>query len=276
MDLETALRYSLKHEVGNSKQITGDKLKALLAFVNVLEKYFPFSKYGQLFLRELKDFLLQKSSVDGDDIRKMVELAEREERQIFSTPQNWLACKGSSDKYRGYPCGLWKMFHYLTVNAADYTSGTKGSNPNIVLEAMHGYIKHFFGCAECSEHFQKMAKRREIFKVSSWDEAVLWLWVAHNEVNKRLSGDQTEDPEYPKYQFPSSERCPRCYNKDETWNIPEVLQYIKHMYSSINVRYIGADTRILHLGLEGASSFKDLTFKLHANFGTKLQFLKIF
>lgn len=100
-----------------------------------------------------------------------------------------------------------------------------------------------------------MAKRRKIFEVVSWDDSILWLWMAHNEVNKRLSGDQTEDPEYPKQPFPMKERCPRCYNTDDNFNIEEVLHYIKHVYNSINVRYIGSDTRILHLGLDGSTDF---------------------
>lgn len=97
-----------------------------------------------------------------------------------------------------------------------------------------------------------MAQRRKIHEVSSWDDSILWLWFAHNEVNKRLAGDQTEDPEYPKEQFPLSERCPRCTDVKGDWNVLEVLQYIKHVYNSINVRYIGSDTRILHLGLDGS------------------------
>ncbi|KAJ8922380.1 hypothetical protein NQ315_004323 [Exocentrus adspersus] len=254
MDLETALRYSLKREVASVKEITGEKLEALKAYLNVLVKYFPFGMYGQAFLVELKDYVTHSDAVKGADIAKIVKDAEKEERQVFSSPKQWLGCKGSSSTYRGYPCGVWKLFHYLTVNAADSTSGLKGSNPRIVLDAMHGYIKNFFGCADCSNHFQEMAKKREIEKVSSWEDSILWLWMAHNEVNKRLAGDETEDPEFPKIQFPSKERCKQCYESDDSWNRPEVLLYLKQVYSSINVRYIGSDTRILHLGLDGSLS----------------------
>ncbi|CAH1179070.1 unnamed protein product [Phaedon cochleariae] len=260
MDLETALRYSLKHEVAGVKEITGDKLEALKTYLNVLAKYFPFGKYGQQFLRQLRDFVASRTTLDGNEIAKLLESAEKEESQVFSTPQNWLACKGSSTAFRGYPCGLWKMFHYLSVNAADSSMGLKGASPMVVLGAMHGYIKNFFGCADCSRHFQEMAKRQGIFEVTSWDDSILWLWMAHNEVNKRLSGDETEDPEFPKQQFPTQEKCPRCHNKDDSWNIPEVLHYLKHVYSSINIRYIGSDTRILHLGLDGSTVRSEPSF----------------
>lgn len=131
-------RYSLKHEVGSVKEITGDKLKALKAYLNVLERYFPFGKFGHLFLVELRDYVSSHTTVSGNVIVDMVKDAERQERQVFSTPENWLACKGSASNYRGYPCGLWKIFHYLTVNAADHSIGLRGVNHKIVLEAMHG------------------------------------------------------------------------------------------------------------------------------------------
>lgn len=146
------------------------------------------------------------------------------------------------------------MFHYLTVNVADYDVGLRGDNPRLALEAMHGYIKHFFGCADCSQHFQDMAARRKIDQVSSFDDSIIWLWSAHNEVNTRLSGDATEDPEFPKIQFPSKKNCPKCYNSDGSWNSTDVLKYLKHMYSNVNVRYLGADTKVIYQGHEGEHS----------------------
>ena len=250
MDLETALRYSLKHEVATTKLITGEKLRVLRAYLGVLRKYFPFGRGGQLFLTELA-MKLSEDPVQGSTLAEVIQRAEQEDSLVFSSPQQWLACRGSSPTLRGYPCGLWKLFHYLTVNSAEQNINDHHANPLEVLDVMHGYVKNFFGCYDCSQHFQDMAARREMRNVSSLDSSVLWLWMAHNEVNKRLSGDQTEDPEFPKVQFPLKERCPVCRNGDNTWNLVEVLRYVKHVYSSINVRYIGADTTILHVGLEG-------------------------
>lgn len=103
-----------------------------------MEKYFPFGKFGHLFLVELRDYVSSRTTISGDEIAMLVKDAEREERQVFSTSETWLACKGSAPNYRGYPCGLWKMFHYLSVNAADHSIGLRDINPKIVLEAMHG------------------------------------------------------------------------------------------------------------------------------------------
>ena len=34
-------------------------------------------------------------------------------------PRNltWTGCHGSEARYRGYPCGVWTLFHVLTVNS---------------------------------------------------------------------------------------------------------------------------------------------------------------
>ncbi|KAK5642763.1 hypothetical protein RI129_008930 [Pyrocoelia pectoralis] len=258
-DLETALRYSFKLEVGSVKSISGERLNALIDYVSLLSKYFPFGIAGKEFLSNLKEKIVEAGDVlQGSDVSKWLREVEPEDRGVFSSPPQWLGCQGSAKNYRGYPCGLWKMFHYLTVSAAEHNAD-KQSNPREVLDAMHGYIKHFFGCSECSRHFQEMALKKDMQGVNSLDTSILWLWMAHNEVNKRLSGDATEDPEFPKVQFPTPERCPAC-KVNGTWNLQEVVGHLKQVYSSINVRYIGSDTRILHLGLEGSSGNDSTTF----------------
>ncbi|EEZ99710.2 sulfhydryl oxidase 2 [Tribolium castaneum] len=252
MDLETALRYSLKHEIATTKTIEGEKLQVLRAYLTILRKYFPFGHGGQLFLTELA-MKASGESVQGSELAEVISRAEAENSYVFSSPQQWLACRGSSPAFRGYPCGLWKLFHFLTVNSAEHNVNNRRADPLEVLSVMHGYVKNFFGCQDCSRHFQEMALKREMRNVSSLDSSVMWLWMAHNEVNKRLAGDQTEDPEYPKVQFPSKERCPTCRVNDN-WELLEVLKYIKHMYSGINVRYIGSDTTLLHVGLDGGKA----------------------
>jgi len=89
--------------------------------------------------------------------------------------------------------------------------------------------------------------------VGSKSEAVLWLWGAHNEVNNRLAGDDTEDPAFPKKQFPSKEMCSTCRgvqseqpahndSKQEiNWNRDEVLYYLRRIHSPFNISRYGVD-----------------------------------
>lgn len=52
---------------------------------------------------------------------------------------------------------------------------------------MRCYVRYFFGCQECAQHFEAMAAK-SMDQVASRKEAVLWLWSHHNEVNARLAG----------------------------------------------------------------------------------------
>ncbi|CAH0745973.1 unnamed protein product [Diatraea saccharalis] len=232
-DLEKTLKTSLYTEITRHKILSGEALNALLSYLDVLKTSFPY-KTNNLrdFIEDLYNTLQTRMEWSGGDIYDLVKKLENTHAPIFITQLEYIGCKGSQSKYRGYTCGLWTLFHTLTVNAAQ-KSGTKGPQ---VLRAMHGYVKHFFGCTECSEHFQAMAARNRLFDVKENDKAVLWLWISHNEVNLRLAGDLTEDPEYPKIQFPSVSKCPECRLARGAWNLPAVYQYLENMYGAANIQ----------------------------------------
>ena len=115
-----------------------------------------------------------------------------DELQIFMNKLNppishdsrYVGCFSTKPGLRRFPCSLWSLFHHLTVQHLDSDLKDADQDPLEVLHAMHGYIKHFFGCTECSKHFQDMAKRNHIWNVTSRDQAVLWLWSSHNEVSR--------------------------------------------------------------------------------------------
>jgi thiol oxidase len=49
-------------------------------------------------------------------------------------------------------------------------------------------------------------------EIKSPEQAVLWLWRAHNKANRRLSGDLTDDRAFPKETFPNLQHCTHCYD----------------------------------------------------------------
>lgn len=239
LDLENALRYSISHEIPLSKYMEGEKLEALKSYLSVLIAYFPFRRSGEV-LEVINDILEKKDGISGEEFSQLVKSVEEQMSSMYSGPAQWIACKGSREGYRGYPCGLWTLFHTLTVNFALQDKRDLQQNPTTVLRAMHGYIKNFFGCADCSQHFQQMAAANKIFDVQSLDENILWLWRAHNEVNARLSGDSTEDPKHKKIQYPSTEHCPMCRHSNGSWNEERVLEYLKKKYSYTAINHYGS------------------------------------
>ena len=81
---------------------------------------------------------------------------------------------------------------------------------------MVAFVRDFFGCRECSEHFLEMVANGTLIEseVNSYDDAVIFLWRKHNQVNLRLVGDPTDDPQYPKTYFPGKTFCADCYRGD--------------------------------------------------------------
>jgi len=232
-DLEATLKYSLDHELTSRSVISGEALDALKSYLELLIEYFPASTRGKKFMKLVSEYIQNNKSVSGAELGKFVNKYESL-LNPYVTKQKWIGCEGSRSLYRRYPCGLWTLFHTLTVQAS--TKQLNSFNGAQVLMAIAGYVKYFFGCTDCSRHFMQMAESIN-GNVTSFDDAVLWLWSAHNQVNERLAGDVTEDPMYPKILFPLKVNCETCRkNNSDAWNKIEVLKYLKKIYSTISIK----------------------------------------
>lgn len=237
-DLEATLKYSLDHELTSRSVISGDALDALKSYLELLVEYFPTTMRGKKFIKLVLEHIQNNKSVSGAELKNFVDKYELL-LNPYVTKQKWIGCEGSRAMYRRYPCGLWTLFHTLTVQAS--TKQLNSFNGAQVLTAIAGYVKYFFGCTDCSTHFMQMAESIKD-NVTSFDEAVLWLWSAHNQVNERLAGDVTEDPIYPKVLFPLKVNCESCRkNSSDVWNKTEVLKYLKTLYSTISIKQTSND-----------------------------------
>ncbi|XP_055916785.1 sulfhydryl oxidase 1 [Eupeodes corollae] len=253
-DLEQAIRHILTSEIPRVNQISGERLLALQRLINVLQRYNPLGQSGQTCVNRLQEYVsVNNQEIDGKDFKDKVHQLENELPPIYSSSR-YVGCTGSKPDLRGFTCSLWKLFHFLTAQAA---AEDKSSDPLEVLSAIHGYVKYFFGCTDCSQHFQDMAKRRKIWNNPSKDDAILWLWDAHNEVNARLAGDETEDPQFPKLQFPTKESCQQCQKNSTSnpqqvvWDREAVLNFLKNINNPSYISRFGLDDpEILQENLE--------------------------
>ncbi|NXD87036.1 QSOX1 oxidase, partial [Halcyon senegalensis] len=237
-DLESTLHYSLRVEAVRAAELSGDQLAAFKCYVAMLVKYFPGRPYVQTYLQALDGWL--RNWTEPQLPRSTLKEAMKNNKDashpaMLPTNVTWVGCQGSERHFRGYPCGLWTLFHLLTVQAAQ--SGPDKELPLEVLSTMRCYVRHFFGCQECAEHFEAMAAK-SMDQVASREEAVLWLWSHHNEVNARLAGGDTEDPKFPKLQWPPPDMCPQCHKEEQgvhAWDEPAVLTFLKAHFSPANV-----------------------------------------
>lgn len=233
-DLEQAIRNTLDHEVIQHDNISGESLAALRNFVSVLTRYYRFGNKNSF--KRLLDYLMEptRTELKGTDLHTFLQKLD----PPVVRDGRYTGCYSTQSRLRRFPCSLWTLFHHLTVQHLD---SEDNEDPMEVLQAMYGYVKHFFGCTDCSQHFQEMSKRNHIWNVTSKDQAVLWLWSAHNEVNQRLSGDITEDRNHPKIQFPSEDDCATCHKKSGEWDKTEVVEFFRQHYGNDHVSDLGMD-----------------------------------
>ncbi|XP_071343912.1 sulfhydryl oxidase 1 [Trachinotus anak] len=235
-DLESTLHYSLRVEVAAHTVIKGEALNSLKKYITVLVKYFPGRPVVVNLLKSVNSWLQNQtgSEISYDAFKEILDNSAQSPDTALPEGVRWVGCQGSRPHFRRYPCGVWTLFHVLTVQAKN----VGGSDPQEVLSAMRNYVRSYFGCRLCAEHFENMA-RESLVEVSTLSSAVLWLWSRHNRVNNRLAGDLSEDPNFPKIQWPSPEMCEACHtvkeNGDHRWNQDQVLPFLLSYFSSNSI-----------------------------------------
>ncbi|XP_053706991.1 sulfhydryl oxidase 1 [Synchiropus splendidus] len=247
-DLESTLHYSLRVELAAHAVVTGDALTALKQYISVLAKYFPGRP---VVVNLLKSVNLWLQNQTGDEVsyeafRKLLDNTAQTSDAALPEGVRWVACQGTRHHTRRYPCGMWTLFHVLTVQAKN----AGASAPQEVLGAFRSYIGKFFGCRQCAEHFENMAKE-SLAGVNTMSEAVLWLWERHNQVNNRVAGELSEDPSFPKIQWPSPQMCPACHSVrssgEHKWKRDQVFPFLMSYYSSTTIAsdYLDEESHVL-------------------------------
>ncbi|GLD75075.1 sulfhydryl oxidase 1-like protein, partial [Lates japonicus] len=247
-DLESTLHYSLRVEVATHTVLKGEVLISLKKYMAVLAKYFPGRPMVMNLLKSVNSWLQNQTTneISYEAFKEILDNSAQSPDSALPEGVKWVGCQGTKPYLRRYPCGVWTLFHVLTVQAKN----AGGSDPQEVLGAMRRYIHSFFGCRPCAEHFENMASESMV-EVSTLSAAVLWLWSRHNRVNNRLAGDLSEDPNFPKVQWPSPEMCSACHtvkdNGDHKWDHTQVLSFLLSYYSSDNILtdYLDNETLIL-------------------------------
>ncbi|CAN6875697.1 unnamed protein product [Brassica oleracea] len=73
--------------------------------------------------------------------------------EILDVPRGYyMFCRGSRNDSRGFSCGLWVLFHSLSVRIEDGES-------QFAFTAICDFVNNFFMCDECRLHFIDMCLR---------------------------------------------------------------------------------------------------------------------
>ncbi|RWS01488.1 sulfhydryl oxidase 1-like isoform X2, partial [Dinothrombium tinctorium] len=221
VDLYNGIRISLHEEIGSHPKLNQTQVKVVRNYFRALLNYFPFeNENARRFVKRMTEWFNNRKSKDVMQ-QDFLAIMKAGSEGFLPRFQPWQSCKSSKPNLRGYPCSLWLLFHTLTVSEykRDHIGkGTKNKQKlHTVLYAIRDYIKYFFRCEQCAKHFIEMSANLEN-ELPHSNSSVLWLWEAHNKVNARLKGDLTEDPLYPKVQFPTSNICAECHVANNVWD----------------------------------------------------------
>ena len=127
--------------------------------------------------------------------------------------QHFFGCRGKKDIHKNIgrtKCKFdWKEFSYV-VDCKDHFLNDTENGDAIKREVMNknSSILWYLLCICILLMFY--AQNLEIIKIYGTKMNIAWnfrLWKFHNQVNKRLSGDITDDKRFPKETFPNKQHC---------------------------------------------------------------------
>lgn len=213
--------------------LAGERYEAAVTWVKTLAGAFP-RKENRAAFAVLVDMMKDKEQWQQADWTDMLEKWKSSVNER-SYPVNLFSSKDDLVLCTTYTCGLWTVFHSLTV------SGVEQLKPSEIMSAIRLVVKHFFGCEECKRHFLKANPESVITKLALRDEdgphaVALWIWTMHNTVNKVLG----------KPRWPTNLSCPNCYTTTDEpqsldptqLNDEDIVAYIRRVYkieTNVNV-----------------------------------------
>jgi len=249
IDAEVALIYSLHQGVSlapteprggeGSPALVGSVLSDLRDWLELLSALFPRTRVTE----DLSSMVEVADAGQREGfLNRSVFLSAIERTSVGGVPvdaaidpsKHWRAC-------RTYTCGLWTLFHILTIAVAERSSQPmsgaflgleSGPTPGGVLHSIRNFVARFFGCAECVENFLRTYDscrfgRCDLEKADGPSFAV-WLWQVHNEVTLRTAAKKGVLNAMP---WPSQEDCGACWTSDSnSWDTAAVYEHLRSTF----------------------------------------------
>lgn len=240
-DAGSAFIFGLKQGVFMGREVLEDvELDALKSWLKMVSQTFPGSINRQI-IKKLTDHVEPIALLDFDTFDKIVnewqkttvfdfEFEESKRNFTDVTVPEWQRVSdlfvGQGNSYRScalYTCGQWNMFHMLTMNPPE-TDARSAELLVSVIASIRRFVKHFFGCVQCRDHFLEYNTLERVKSISSAENKPLalkrWLWEMHNAVNKRVM-----HPLWPK-----PDVCPTC-GHEGNWELVEVDKWLGSAYA---------------------------------------------
>ncbi|OWZ23602.1 hypothetical protein PHMEG_0001510 [Phytophthora megakarya] len=173
--------------------------EALTDDISIQMKYKRLRDAGKAAMMTLENsFFIGMSVLDGER---------------YDAAMKWVNALAASFPADGNRVAMDKLADAVKQqNSCMTTRGFKAGDPaeawkpSDTMGAIRLYMKYFFGCEECRQHFMEANPEDLVTELAVSDPngphaVVMWAWKMHNSVNTRLQRDQ----------WPSKSNCPNCY-----------------------------------------------------------------
>jgi hypothetical protein len=175
----------------------------------------------------------------------------------------------------GYTCGLWQLFHIMTIGLVERNKSVSIGDRISTIDAaitLRNYIEHFFACEECRRNYLEMYDScgfdhchlltGSITVSNDWEQLSLWLHEVHNDVRVRtltesLSRQGLSPPsldEIQSVQWPPRNKCPKCWRDNESVSLSrvsnklETFMFLRKTLWTSPVIALKSSTPLSHVG----------------------------
>lgn len=246
-DAWLSLDYALKNGVfmNDSGPLNNETQTRLKDWIHLLHSALPPSWTLQKMIKALMDNFSDIVQSEQELIRVL--------RQYPPPRKKWSQSCTHGDPVAGYTCGLWELFHLVTVGAVEYNSMISNDDGGLVIHTeeaalkIRNFVESFFGCEVCRINFVNAFDRcsfnrctrlsHESYSDTEWIQLPVWLWETHNAVNVRLLHEKGQrenwEPQLKDEQerrWPSRKACPKCWDESGGWDDETIYKYLRLEY----------------------------------------------
>ncbi|KAL9180107.1 hypothetical protein ACHAXT_008077 [Thalassiosira profunda] len=147
---------------------------------------------------------------------------------IHGANDGWSEQCRKSDDRAGYSCGLWSLFHIISIGVNERHRAVLGAREQVstafVAKTIRNYVANFFECEQCRDYFVQMFDSCG-FKHSQSKRD----W-------KRITREKLELAKWP-----PADECPTCRDDRGRWDNDAILAHLKKEYWPAgvqNFRYV--------------------------------------
>jgi len=246
-DAYLSFHFTMKNAVFTKPgPLSNETRDVLWEFLDVLRATLPPSFKLQKLVSEIMDHTPQV----WDSEEALVALVD----QYPPKKATWSHSCTRGDPAMGYTCGLWELFHIMTIGLVEFNQMVPTDDDYLYYRTGHAahtlrnFIEEFFGCEVCKVHFLESYDScayagchrllDDVGEMKNWIQLPMWLFEFHNGVNIRLMKEKAERegriPTLPDdeiaVQWPSRKACPMCWDDNGKFDGQNTFIFLRLTY----------------------------------------------